>query len=158
MNTEETSPSPVKGRADRYVKGAFLLVVLAVVGWAVVRQYTDRGLKGWGSDLSGALVKATQQNQKVVALIYDNKADDDYQRMVSITLDRDGNKKALDEAGFIRVCARLSRDNPLAIKYNLRKYPTTLLIGPGGELITSWTGYIGELDFRKKFLKGQPQP
>ena len=68
-----------------------------------------------------------------------------------------GNVDAMANANVIRVKVRLPKTHPLAVKYGVNGYPTTLLIAPDGALVTSRRGYIGEVAFRARFLKGMPR-
>jgi hypothetical protein len=122
-------PMPVRGKADRYVKLGFLVVMLAVVAWLVARQYLGISLTGWSGDLNAALQQAASENRRIVALTYDSPNDPDYEKMRE-NVSKRGNAKALEEAGVIKVHTRL---------------------------ITCWTGSIGEVAFRKEFLMGEQQ-
>jgi len=150
------SPAPARGKAERYVKLGFLVVVLAVVGWLIARQYLGTSLTGWSGDLNAALQQAARENRRIVALTYDSPNDLEYEKMRE-NVAKLGNAKALEEAGVIKVHTRLAMSDPLAVKYKVSRFPATLLIAPDGTLITCWTGYIGEVAFRKEFLMGEQQ-
>ena len=160
MDTEESTtpaaPSHSKSKADRLIKLAFLLVVLVVAGWLVIRQYIGADLEGWSHDLPAAL-KEVKQGHCIVAVVYDSRKNSDFLKMRKITLSKRKNIAAMDEIKAIMVSTQLSKDDLLAVKYKITRYPTTLLIGSDGKLITSWTGYVPEVEFRTMFLKGKPQ-
>jgi hypothetical protein len=151
-----SSPSPVKGKADRYVKLVFLVAFLAVVGWLIARQYFGTSLPGWSGDLEAALKDAAVENRKIVALTYDSPNDFDYEKL-RIVVDKKANREAMEAAKVIRVHCRMSKTDPMAVKYKISRFPATLLIAPNGDLITRWEGYIGEVAFRKEFLQGKAQ-
>jgi hypothetical protein len=139
---------------DRWVKLGFLAIVVAAAAWVAHHQLTLTQLKDWRSDLPQALVQGAKEGRPVVALIYDSPTDYDYQRL-QVVVEKDGNRKAMDRVNAIRVAARLNAAG--ALKYGVTTYPTTLLFNSRGEVETAWVGYIGETDFRQRFLKGQKQ-
>lgn len=159
MNAEPPSAEPCQGksRSDRYVKMAFVLVGVIIVGALLVRQHIGVGLKGWPEDLDGVLKRAAQENRSVVVFLYESRKDSIYKKMRDITLSKKGNFDAMKDLDLLWVASRSNEDDPFAAKYKVTEFPTTLLIGGDGAAITSWRGYIGETDYRQRFLKGEPQ-
>ena len=145
---------PAKTKKRRWGKLFFLLLFLIVAGWIVLHQRTHTLLGDWDHDLQAALRQAEREDRQIVAVIYDSANDYTFTKLQGILV-KPGNVKAMKEANVIRIVTSLSEDDPLAAKYSVRTYPTTLLISPAGESITAWTGYIGETDFRRYFLKGE---
>jgi hypothetical protein len=129
-------------------------VVVAAAAWVAHHQLTLTQLKDWRSDLPAALAQAAKEGRPVVALIYDSPTDYDYGRL-QVVVEKDGNRKVMDKMNAIRVAARLSPAE--ARKYGVTAYPTTLLFNSRGQVDVAWAGYIGETDFRLRFLKGQTQ-
>lgn len=159
-NDETGADETAKRPGERWVKLAFLLVALAIAGWLVARPYFRSGLnpKVWGKNFDRAMTQAKQNDRRVVAVLYDSFNNADFEKMRNITLSKAGNIEAMRERNMIPVAVRASRDDAVAKTYGVSTFPTTLLLAPDGTLIVAWEGYIGEIDFRSRFLEGQPQP
>jgi hypothetical protein len=153
------SPSPSGASAkstkhqDRRVKLAFLLVVIATTAWVTYHQLTQTQLTDWSNDLPAALAQAAKEGRPVVAIIYDSPTDYDYGRL-QVVVEKEGNRKAMKNINALRVATRNTVE---AAKYGVTKYPTTLLLNSNGQVQTAWAGYIPEIEFRQRFLKGEPQ-
>ncbi len=156
MTTESSPPaeSRPKPPADRWIKLGFAAVAIAIVGWLILHQHMESSLPGWSNDLPAALAQARLENRKLVAVVYDSPQNHDYKKL-RVILTKKGNVEAMDDANVLRVQTSLGRRDPLIATYEIEIYPTTLLIGPDGKVITRWTGYIGETVFRSRFLKGK---
>ena len=158
MSTEtpQTPQTPAKSARDRYVKLGFLVVALLIVGGLIILPHLTKPLRGWDDDLDAALEQAAAEDRKIVAVLYDTPQNQNYDRLRGI-LQKGGNIEALEAADVIRVHARVDKDDALVRRFKVTTFPTTLLIGPDGKVITRWTGYIGEVAFRQNFLQGEPQ-
>ena len=141
-----------KSSSERWVKRGFLLALLLAV--VIVGYIQFRGPKlGWSDDLEQALSKAKAEGRYVVVFVRSFPISATGKWMVSGTLSKDGNKKALEKGNFLLVEIRLDRSSDWAKKYGVTKTPTMLLIAPDGEKFHKAEGKIGELDFRNEFLK-----
>lgn len=156
MTADEGANVPTAAGKDRRGKLIFLALLVLGAGWVIYNQFTRTQLKDWQRDLPAALEQAAKENRQVVVVVYDSLTDEDFKR-VEYILTKEANRKAMDAMQAIRVITRLRRDDPLAKKYGVTEYPTTLLLSPRGERITIWVGLIGEVEFRYEFLKGRPQ-
>jgi len=158
MNAEASDPTapPPATKTDRYVKLGFLIVTVGIVGWLIVHPHISRPMKGWGTDLQAALAQGQAEGRSVVAMVYDSPQNQAYGKLRKVVA-KPGNREAMQKANVIRVHARLSTNDDSAKRLDITELPTTLLIGPDGKTITSWTGYIGEVAFRQEFLQGKPQ-
>ena len=141
-------------KADRWIKMGFAAVAMGIVGWLILHQYIGSPLAGWDTDLPAGLEQARRENRLVVAVIYDSAQDTNYKGLRTV-LQKGGNRKAMEDANVIKVHTRLDDEDLLRETYAIKTHPTTLLIAADGTLITRWTGYIPETDFRSSFLKGK---
>ncbi|NLF30735.1 MAG: thioredoxin family protein [Planctomycetes bacterium] len=155
-NDRSDAKGPPSAR-DRLIKAGFLVVALGVVGWAVVKPHLTLPLDGWSDDLPAALSQAKAEGRRVVVIMYDNPQNHTYKNRLRDVVSKDGNREAMDAANMLRVQARVKKDHPLAQRFGVTGFPTTLLLSPDGEVITRWVGTIGEVAFRAEFLQGQPQ-
>ncbi|MFW6146283.1 MAG: hypothetical protein ACOC7R_03010 [Planctomycetota bacterium] len=152
----EPQATPASKR-DRLIKAAFLIVALGIVAWKVIQPQLTIPLDGWSTDLPAALAQAKAEGRKLVVIMYDNPQNHTYKNRLREVVTKPGNREAMDEANVLRVQARLKRDDPLARRFGVDSFPTTLLLSPDGEVVTRWVGTIGEIAFRAEFLKGEPQ-
>ncbi len=156
MPAGKTSASSPRGgaRHDRLVKLAFTAVIMLGAAYLIYHDHTHTKLSGWRTDLQAALKQAARENRPVVVLAYDSATDYTFGRMQEVVSKKE-NIKAMDDMNAIRVSSRLSTED--ARKYGVVKYPASLLLNSQGEMVAAWTGFIGEMDYRHKFLKGEKQ-
>jgi hypothetical protein len=146
--------APGKGRRDRWVKLGFLMVTLGGAGWVYYWQHSRTRLTDWQQDLPAALAAGAREKRPVVAIIYDSP-NDYYYRQIQDVVEKDGNRKAMDKMHAIRVATRLTAEE--AQKYGVTKYPTTLLFDANGQVAATRSGFIEEIEYRQRFLKGMKQ-
>jgi hypothetical protein len=158
MNAEASDPAaaPPTTKTDRYVKLGFLIVTVGIVGWLIVQPHISFPMRGWDTDLQAALTQAAAESRSVVAMVYDSPQNLAYSKLREV-VSKAGNREAMQKANVICVHVRLDSDDPLAKQFEIKEFPTTLLIGSDGKAISRWTGYIGEVAFRQEFLQGEPQ-
>ncbi len=141
-----------KSLSERWVKRGFLLVLLLAV--VIIGYIQFRGPQlGWSDDIEQALSSAKAEGRYVVVFVRSFPISATGKWMISGTLRRDANKRALEKGNFLLVEIRLDRSSDWAKKYGVKKTPTMLLIAPDGERFHKAEGKIGELDFRNEFLK-----
>ncbi len=150
-------PTKTPSKRDRLIKTAFLVVALGIVAWKVIQPQLTIPLPGWTTDLPAALAQAKATGRKLVVIMYDNPQNHTYKNKLRTIVSKEQNREAMDEADMLRVQARLKKEDPLAKRFGVRSFPTTLLLSSEGELITRWVGNIGEVEFRQRFLKGERQ-
>jgi hypothetical protein len=148
----KASPS----RRDRLIKAAFLVVALGIVAYAIILPHLTKPLAGWSDDLPAALQQARAEGRKLVVLMYDSPQNLTYTKL-RVVVTKDGNREAMDAANILRVQARVKRGDPVAGRFSVGNFPTTLLLSPDGEVLTRWEGYIPEIEYRTRFLQGESQ-
>jgi len=142
--------------ADRWVKLAFLAVAL---GLGLVLWLHSRGGPnlGWdvattAKDLDKVLADAREQDRWVVAYFTSDPRSATGNRNVQY-LRKGQNVKALKEGNFMTVEVKVDPGDTLAKAYKVDKLPTLLLLDPQGTERNRMVGIVGEVDFRKTFLK-----
>ena len=156
---EPASPPPERAPgakpvdpSERWVKRGFLAVFL--VAAAIILYFQLRGTDlpdTWGRDLPAALAKARSADppKNVVVFVKSFPAGENDNWMVTNTLKK--NDRFLKS--FVRVQLTLDRDAGWAKKYGVTTTPTMLVLSADGERFHRHSGRIGEVDFRKQFLK-----
>ncbi len=148
-------PTPKKSKStptERWAKRCFLLAI--ILTGIIVGYIQFRGpMLGWSGDIEDALVKARAENRAVVVFVRSFPVSATGKWMVSGTLSKSANKKALEKGNFLKVEIRLDRSADWAKKYGVTNTPTMLLIAPDGEKFHKHDGKIGETEFRNEFLK-----
>jgi hypothetical protein len=141
-------------RKDRKVKFIFLAVILVILG--VVTYMQLRGNKlGWPSDFAAAQAQAAAQDKKLVVFIRSfpaTQTDNDMTKEGS-PLNKERNRQAM--ADCVQCEVRLDRSAGWARRYGLQDAKTTpvmLVISPDGKKFYRQDGFIGETDFRDKFM------
>ena len=150
------TPSPAASKRDRLIKAAFLVVALGIVAYMIIMPHLTKPLDGWSDDLPAALDQARTEDRKLVVLMYNSPQDLTYTKLRGI-VSKDGNREAMDAANLLRVQTRVKRDDPIIQRFDVESLPTTLLLSPDGEVLTRWVGFIGEIDYRARFLNGESQ-
>lgn len=148
----QTQPTRKKSSADRWVKLGFAAAFVAVAGVIISLQL--RGTKlGWPGDLDAALAQAGESSppQRVVVFVRSFPAGHYDKQMVKTTLAKSENIRALKP--FVKVELTLDQSAPWAKKYGVTKTPTMLIISADGNRFHKQEGFIGEMEFRLKFLK-----
>jgi len=157
--TEETTDSPA-GRAsakrDRWVKIGFL-VVAAVACVLIFRRQTSVVGPDWpkgSAELTKALSQSGGQKRPVLVFFYRANPSDATRRLIKGTLARSQNRKAIKDGRFLRVQVPVSdpQSSPMARRYQVRKYPTMLVLGANGWEYNRREGFVGEAAFRDGFL------
>ena len=150
---EKQSPTEKKAPMDRRVKLVFLAIVL--IGAAGIAYYQLRGQtlgEEWGDDLDAAFAEAkvAQPRKKIVVFVDTFPTSFNGQKMISGPLSKKKSREALE--AFVLVKLRLKSDADWAKKYGVTKAPTMLVISADGEAFHKAEGYVGEIDFVKRFL------
>ena len=150
----ESPPSAKKSSKDRWVKLAFIVVVLAALIFLALHQRKGPELKGWKKDLPAALREAKETNRPVLVYFTSGPRSHVGEWNVRNTLRKPENRKAIKEGNYIRVEAKLSTslDSETAKKYRITDMPTMLLLAPDGKERNRRVGKIGEMDFTGGFL------
>ena len=157
--TEETTDTPAgraKAKRDRWVKIGFL-VVAAVACVLIFRRQTSVVGPNWpkgSAELTKALSQAGGQKRPVLVFFYRSNPSDATRRLIKGTLARRQNRKAIKDGGFLRVQVPISdpQSSPMARRYQIRKYPTMLVLGANGWEYNRREGFVGEAAFRDGFL------
>jgi len=152
MNNSGKESNQPRSSTDRWVKRGFIIAILIAATIIVIIQWQPPKL-GWPTDLSAALSQAKQQNHKVLVFVCSSPPSAEDRWMVSKTLAKPANKKAIKNGNFITVQLVLDKSANWAKKYGVTRTPTMLIISPDGEHFYKQEGKIGEVDFRNKFLK-----
>lgn len=147
----QETPTPRKDRKVKLIFLALILVILGVVGYMQLRGST----LGWPSDFAAAQAQAASQNKKLVVFIRSFPATETDSSMASGggPLNKERNRQAM--ADCIKCEVRLDRSSGWARRYGLqdaKATPITLVISPDGKKFYRQDGYIGETDFRDKFI------
>jgi len=148
---EKHTPAERKAPMDRRVKYGFLAVLLLVVAGVVYYQLRGRTLD-WPTDLDAAFAeaRAATPRKKIVVFVYDFPTSATQQKMIAGPLTKKKSREALE--AFVRVQLRLDTGADWAKKYGVTSAPTMLVLSPDGDAFHKAEGYIGEVDFVKKFL------
>jgi hypothetical protein len=151
---EPASAPPPKKSKDLVVKLVFLAVILVILG--VVTYMQLRGNKlDWLSDFAAAQAQAKKQNERLVVFIHSfpaTQTDNDMTKEGS-PLNKERNRQAM--ADCVKCEVRLDRSAGWARRYGLQDAKTTpvmLVISPDGKKFYRQDGFIGETDFRDKFM------
>lgn len=150
------APPPRKGRRglDRWVKLAFLLIVLGWVGWQGVGWYFGPSLPvDFTADLPGAMRQAQAQGRNVLVVVYSRPPSEDYKTLALQRMSKPRSREAMRRSNVIVV--RTTSGDASARQFNVTTTPTLLLLGPDGREIRRHVGGIGETDF-PLFLEGEP--
>ena len=152
---DDEQPARTSG-ADRWVKLAFLVVAL---GLGLILWLHSRGGPnlGWdvattAKDLDKVLADAREQDRWVVAYFTSDPRSATGNRNVEY-LRKGQNVKALREGNYITVEVKVDPGDALAEAYKVNELPTLLLLDPQGTERNRMVGTVGEVDFRKTFLK-----
>ena len=154
--TDEVADSkpPRKKIADRWGKIAFAVVGLIVIVLLYWKQTSVPELKGWGKDLQAALRTARTDGRRVVVLFSRSTPSHTTRRLTQTTLVSEHNRIAIRDRKLLPVQVAVDGESAdLAREYRIKVFPTVLLLGPSGWEYNRREGFIGDLDFRKGFLK-----
>ena len=147
----QRQPTKKKSPVDRWVKLGFVAAFVMVAGMVAFFQLRGATL-GWPRDLKAALAQAKKSSpQKMVIVFVRSFPASHYDKeMVKTTLAKRDNRKALER--FVKVELTLDRSAAWAKKYGVTNTPTMLVISADGRRFHKEVGFIGEVDFREKFL------
>ena len=150
----DTGSDPTKPRQNKKIRLIFLLVAIAAVVGITHCQRDLRPPPGWIDNMDEAMRRARANNANVVVLFVAKPPTATCRRLRDTTLSKEANNEALREGDFVAVMVRVprSRRDEIAEEYQVTGYPTTIILSPEGEVLKRTEGFIGEMDFRYKFL------
>jgi thioredoxin-related protein len=105
--------------------------------------------------MSDGLKRAKSQNKEVVMYIYSQYCP--YCDAMDRNVLNDSDVSQILKRDFVYIRADIDKRPDLARKYQIRGYPTTILMESGGRTIARIPGYIPKKDFQKilAYLKGK---
>lgn len=102
----------------------------------------------WHSDISVAWKEARELGRPILIYVANNQCT--YcRKMEHATLENPDVAKQVKD-GFVRVSINGSNQPQVAKSLRIRAYPTTLVYGKNGKLITSMRGYVGPAEFQHR--------
>ena len=138
-----------KRRRDKG-KLIFLSLIAAAVILVYISQQSGVELPNWPGDLSAALVQARQGDRKVLVFFADSPPSTTARNMSTTTLKM--NDKHITEDKFIKVLIQVAKTDEPAKRYNVKDFPTFLLLDAQGKVLNRRVGFVGEVAFRIGFL------
>ena len=151
MDQQDNNDRPVdtKRRKDR-AKLIFLAVVAVAVVLVYRFQQSGAELPKWPGDLPAALVKARQENRKVLVFFAGKPPSEDARQMSTTTLKK--NARHIARGKFIKVLIQLKKTDELAKRYKISTLPTFLVLDAEGKELNRRVGRVGEAPFTNGFL------
>jgi len=160
MNPTNVPVSPAKkSKSDRWIKIAFLVLLIAGAAGIYLFQQRALSISGWGSDLAAALAQAQAENRKIVAIFVADPPSQIARTIGGEVVTRPDNRQAVEEGEFLPVVVSLDGglEHPYAQTYQLTQLPTLMVIFPDGTERNRFEGRIGEIEFRSQFLQHTPR-
>ncbi len=157
MNQQTDHPAGeqvTKTKPDHRAKVVFLIIALVIGGGILLVQRKPPKLPaGWSEDLPAALKQARLENRRLMIVFMASPPSHIGRKMFDTTLSKRENKKALEDGRFIPVRQLIkSTESETAKEYKVTRFPTTLILGPGGNELNRRERFIGEVPFRDGFL------
>ena len=134
----------VSRRRMTVISGVILSALLAMAGHTTA---DESNRDGWHSDISTAWKQAKQMERPMLIYVASN-ACAYCRKMEQGTLDDPGVKNEV-QCHFVGVSINGSNQPKVARSLRIRAYPTTLVYGHDGKLITSKAGYVGPREFQQ---------
>lgn len=135
------------GHTTRRISLAVLSIVASLSG-AAVQAESPITQRDWHSDISVAWKEAKQLGRPILIYVASNQCT--YcRKMERATLEDPKVAKQVKD-GFVRVSINGSKQPRVAKSLRIRAYPTTLVYGHDGKLITSMRGYVGPEEFGQR--------
>jgi len=100
--------------------------------------------------MSAALVQAKQEDRKVLVFFAETPPSTTARNMSTTTPQK--NAKHITRGKFIKVLIQVAKTDDPAKRYNVKNFPTFLLLDAQGKVLNRRVGFVGEAAFQNGFL------
>ena len=126
--------------------GVLLLGLVALLGQSSAFGEAPAG--EWHNDITVAWKEAKQLGRPILIYVASNQCT--YCRKMEHSTLKDPLVAKQVKNGFVRVSINGSNQPRVAKSLRVRAYPTTLVYGHDGKLMTAMRGYVGPEEFRQR--------
>jgi hypothetical protein len=145
---QQDNQDQAAGAKRRKDRGKLIFgAVIAVVVILVYIFQLGGGLPDWPDDLSGALIRAKQENRNVLIFFAGDPPSTNAQDMSRTTLQKNAAK--ITDGKFIKLLIKIKKTDELAERYKIKRLPTFLLLDPQGKELDRRSKFVGQADFGK---------